>query len=89
MTQDFDPQKTTIQVDQWEKNRKRKTFFPAVGNKIVVAYIEGDNPAILAKLAEIEALSDTFKKFMWTPSAEPDCHASVDVRVIARTDVPT
>ena len=84
---DFNPQKTIVEVPQWENNRKRKTFSPTVGNKIAVVYIEGSNAAILTKLAEIKALSDNFQKYTWAVTTEPDCQASVDVRVIVRTDV--
>lgn len=86
MAKDFDPQKTTVQVDQWTGQRVREVFNPATGGKIFVAYIEGDNPAIPNMLTQIENLSDNFRKLSWDVTAEPDCKASVDVRVTVRTD---
>ena len=90
MAADFDPQKTTQQVDVWTGQRVRNTFYPAVGNAVAVVYIDASSnkAAINALLAQIEPLADTFVKKVWIPDAEVDCKASVDVRVTVRTDVP-
>lgn len=85
---DFNPQMTILEVPQWTGQCKRETFFPAVGSKIAAIYIEASENATEVNnlLAQIEVLSDTFKKFIWTPSAEPGREPSVNVRVIVSTD---
>jgi len=90
MPDDFNPQKTVREIEQWTGQRLRKVFSPAVGNRIAVVYIEAsDNISqINALLSQIDGVADVFNKVLWTTSAEPDCEPSVDVRVTVRTDVP-
>ena len=89
---DFNPQMTTVELEQWTGQKAPQLIrFPAVGSTVAMVYIEasGSNrAAILAKLDEIDALSDDFVKRTRTPSAEPGKKASVDVRVTVRTEHP-
>ena len=86
---DFNIQKEVSQVTKISGNRVDASFSPTAGSHVAVAYIEAgvNRVAILAKLAEIEALSDNYGQKIWPVTAQPEKTASVQVRVIVNDNV--
>lgn len=88
---DFDIVHELVEVPRTSGGRVRKVFYPADGHNCAIVYIEANanGAAILAKLAEIEALSTDYKKYQWQAEAlSGDYRPSVDVRVTVRDNVP-
>ena len=90
MANDFNPEKVREWIDRWTGVRVRKTFYPIVGGHVAVLYLEASENAaqINDLLKQIDDLADVSKRMTWTPTAEPSCRPSVDVRVFVATDVP-
>ena len=89
MPDDFNPQKTTDEIERWEDQRKRKTFYPPVGSCCYMLYVNCSAPHQAAIQAQIDAIAnqaDEVAQLTWHPTAEPDHDPSVDLRVTVRKD---
>ena len=86
---DFDITREVVQRTVVAGNRTDASFSPAAGHNVAIVYIEaGSNgAAILAKLAEIEALSDAYGKKIWLAEALSEKNPRVDIRVIVHDDI--
>ena len=77
----------TITFEKISNNRADYSFKPAVGSNVGVVYIEpapGQGGAILAKLAEIEALCVGYGKEIWLASSYDGGLPQIDIRVIVQ-----
>ena len=69
---------------------KHMRVTPTVGNHAVVIVLEGapgNGAAILAKMAELEALSETYVDKQWPVTAQDGKQPQLEVRAIVRDNI--
>ena len=89
--EDFDPQKSLVEVEHWTGRHVGGVFHPQIGDKVAVVYVEASLASageINNLLGQVEAKAKVFRKLVWTPKAETGCKPRVEVMATARTNVP-
>lgn len=71
----LNPQKVSVPArDKWTNRVKHADFYPAVGNRVAVLFLEAEPAnvaAIVALLDQIEALCVDSDRVDWVATAEP------------------
>ena len=87
MAGDFNIETSTREITEITGNAVRHKIYPEVGSNLAIVAIEAKGQAavqITAKLAEIEALADSYAQKNWTDiEADEGCRPMMHVRLTA------
>ena len=92
MASDFNIQTSTREITEISGNAVRHKIYPEVGGNLAIVAIQAKGAAvaqIVAKLAEIEAIADSYAQKNWTDiEADEGCRPMMYIRLTASENEP-